>query len=55
MANSKLVVSDLDFSDIKDNLKTFLQSQSQFQDYDFEGSSFNLIRYFSYNTHYIYI
>ena len=45
MANSKLVVSDLDFSDIKDNLKKFLQSQSQFQDYDFEGSSFNLIRY----------
>ena len=37
MANGKLVVSDLDFTDIKDNLKKFLQSQTQFQDYDFEG------------------
>ena len=30
MANGKLVVSDLDFTDIKENLKKFLQSQTQF-------------------------
>ena len=54
MANSKLVVSDLDFNDIKRNLKTFLQSQSQFQDYDFEGSSLAiLLDILSYNTHYM--
>ena len=35
---SKLRVTELDFDDIKDNLKTFLKAQSQFRDYDFEGS-----------------
>tara|TARA_E500000331_G_scaffold86771_1_gene82381 strand:- start:2314 stop:4167 length:1854 start_codon:yes stop_codon:yes gene_type:complete len=54
MANSKLIVSDLDFNDIKSNLKRFLQSQSQFQDYDFEGSGLAiLIDILSYNTHYM--
>ena len=38
MASNKLTVSDLDFDNVKSNLKTFLQSQSEFQDYDFEGS-----------------
>ena len=38
MASNKLEVSEFDFDDIKTNLKTFLQSQSEFQDYDFEGS-----------------
>ena len=41
MANGKLV-SDLDFINIKHNLKSFLQSQTQFQDYDFEGSSLSI-------------
>ena len=40
MASNKLEVSEFDFDDIKVNLKTFLQSQSEFQDYDFEGSGF---------------
>ena len=54
MANSKLIVSDLDFDAIKTNLKTFLQSQTQFQDYDFEGSGLSiLIELLSYNTHYM--
>ena len=54
MANGKLVVSDLDFTDIKENLKKFLQSQTQFQDYDFEGSSLSiLLDILSYNTHYM--
>ena len=54
MSTHKLVVSDLDFDLIKSNLKTFLQGQSQFQDYDFEGSSLSvLLDILSYNTHYL--
>ena len=54
MANGKIIVSDLDFDLIKTNLKTFLQSQSQFQDYDFEGSGLSiLLDILSYNTHYM--
>ena len=55
MANTnKLTVSDLDFDTIKINLKTFLQSQSEFQDYNFEGSGFAiLLDLLAYNTHYL--
>ena len=54
MATSKLSVSELDFDNIKVNLKTFLQSQTAFQDYDFEGSGLSvLIDVLSYNTHYM--
>ena len=54
MASNKLTVSDLDFDNIKINLKTFLQGQSEFQDYDFEGSGFAvLIDMLAYNTHYL--
>ena len=54
MSNHKLNVSDLDFDLIKTNLKTFLQGQSQFQDYDFDGSSLSvLLDILSYNTHYL--
>ena len=54
MASNKLVVSDFDFDDIKSNLKTFLRSQAEFQDYDFEGSGFAvLIDLLAYNTHYL--
>ena len=34
-ASNKLEVSALDFDDIKSNLKSFLASQKEFQDYDF--------------------
>ena len=52
--SNKLVVSDYDFDAIKTNLKSFLQGQTQFQDYDFEGSSLNiLLDILSYNTHYM--
>ena len=51
---AKLTVSDLDFINIKQNLKSFLQSQTQFQDYDFEGSGLSiLLDILSYNTHYM--
>src|SRR6056300_425491 len=54
MASNKLTVSDLDFDLVKQNLKTFLQSQSEFQDYDFEGSGFSiLLDLLAYNTHYL--
>ena len=52
--SNKLVVSDYDFDAIKVNLKSFLQGQTAFQDYDFEGSSLNiLLDILSYNTHYM--
>ena len=54
MASNKLSVSELDFDNIKSNLKIFLQSQSEFQDYDFEGSGFAvLLDLLAYNTHYL--
>ena len=54
MSQHKLKVSELDFDLIKANLKVFLQSQTQFQDYDFEGSSLSiLLDVLSYNTHYM--
>jgi hypothetical protein len=52
--SNKLVVSEYDFDAIKSNLKLFLQGQTAFQDYDFEGSSLNiLLDILSYNTHYL--
>ena len=52
--SNKLVVSDYDFDQVKSNLKSFLQGQTSFQDYDFEGSSLNiLLDILSYNTHYL--
>ena len=54
MASNKLSVSELDFDNIKSNLKTFLQNQAEFQDYDFEGSGFAiLLDTLAYNTHYL--
>lgn len=54
MANNKKInVTELDFDAIKANLKTFLQGQSEFQDYDFEGSGLSVILdILAYNTHY---
>jgi hypothetical protein len=53
MSNSRLQVTDLDFDQIKENLKNFLRSQSEFQDYDFEGSGLSiLLDVLAYNTHY---
>jgi hypothetical protein len=52
MAN-RLRVTELDFDQIKNNLRTFLKQQSQFQDYDFEGAGLNiLLDLLAYNTHY---
>ena len=36
--SSKLDISELDFTNIKTNLKRFMSNQDEFKDYDFEGS-----------------
>ena len=46
-------VSNLDFEDIKAQLKEYLRGQSDFTDYDFEGSALStLIDTLAYNTYY---
>ena len=40
---NRLRVTELDFDTIKTNLKTFLQAQDEFTDYDFEGSGMNIL------------
>ena len=50
----RMDVSELDFDEIKGNLKTFLRGQTEFTDYDFEGSGMNiLLDTLAYNTHYL--
>lgn len=52
--NKRLNVTELDFDDIKGNLKTFMRNQNEFKDYDFEGSGINaLLDVLAYNTHYL--
>ena len=50
----RLRVTELDFDNIKSNLKTFLKAQEEFKDYDFEGSGMSvLLDTLAYNTHYL--
>ena len=42
-ANSSIVLTELDFGNLKESLKSSMKSQSLFRDYDFEGSSLNVI------------
>ena len=50
----RLNVTEFDFDDVKDNLKVFLKNQSEFKDYDFEGSGMSiLLDILAYNTHYL--
>ena len=54
MASNKISVTDLEFDSIKANLKNYLSAQTQFQDYDFTGSSMDvLLDVLAYNTHYM--
>ena len=51
MAQANL--TELDFDNIKQDLKNYLKGQSEFSDYDFEGSALNvLLDILAYNTHY---
>jgi len=53
-SNTSLRIAELDFDSIKRNLKNYLRSQSEFQDFDFEGSGMSiLIDLLAYNTHYM--
>ena len=50
---TNLKVTELDFDDIKTNLKAFLRQQTEFNDYDFDGSGMSvLLDVLAYNTHY---
>ena len=50
---AQLNVTELDFFGIRENLKTYLQSQTEFADYNFDGSGLSvLIDILAYNTHY---
>lgn len=50
-ANASISLVNLDFDNIKTNLKSYLKSQDIFKDYDFEGSNINvLLDILSYNT-----
>lgn len=47
------VVSDLDFQSIKDDLVNYFKERPEFADYEFSGSSLNLLMdILAYNTHY---
>jgi len=53
MSNNKINVTELDFDQIKSNLKNYLQGQDKFTDYNFEGSALStLLDVLAYNTHY---
>ena len=50
----RLNVTEFDFDEVKNNLKVFLSGQTEFTDYDFEGSGMNaLLDVLAYNTHYL--
>jgi hypothetical protein len=52
MANSNITLTSLDFADYKNSLKTFLQSQNQFKDYNFDASNLStILDLLSYNTY----
>jgi hypothetical protein len=51
--NKKISVAELDFDAIKSNIKTYLEGQATFADYDFEGAGLSVILdILAYNTHY---
>lgn len=53
LESNRIRVGELDYDQIKLNLKNFLQGQSQFNSYDFEGSGLSvLLDILAYNTHY---
>ena len=50
--SSQINITDLDFENIADNLKSYLQGQDHLKDYDFEGSTMSvLIDLLAYSSH----
>lgn len=53
MAGGNLRVVELEFDQIKENLKNFLRNQKYFTDFDFEGSGMSImLDLLAYDTHY---
>ncbi len=53
-SKGRIEITDLDFDSVKNNFKTFLSQQTQFTDYNFEGSGMSvLMDLLAYNTHYL--
>jgi hypothetical protein len=53
LTSNRINVAELDFDNIKENLKNFFRGQDQFKDYDFEGAGLSiLLDVLAYNTHY---
>jgi hypothetical protein len=53
-SKGKIEITDLDFDTVKSNFKSFLSQQTQFTDYNFEGSGMSvLMDLLAYNTHYL--
>lgn len=51
-ANNALLLSDINFDGIKDNLKNFLSNQTELGDYDYESSTMQvLLNLLAYNTY----
>ena len=52
-SKNRLNVTELDFDQIRSNLKTYMQNQTTLSDYDFDGSALStLLDVLSYNTFY---
>lgn len=52
MANSSIILSQLDFNSYKNSLKAYLQEQTEFRDYDFNASNLSvLLDVLAYNTY----
>lgn len=50
---TNITSTQLDFENIKNNLKTYLSQQSEFEDYNFEASGLsNILDVLAHNTHY---
>ena len=43
VVDKRLKVTELDFDNVKENLKTFLKAQTEFKDYNFEGAGMNIL------------
>jgi hypothetical protein len=53
MATVNIESTQLDFKQIKNNLKTYLAAQTEFSDFDFEGAGINnILDVLAYNTHF---
>ena len=43
MANPKTPITELDFDAVKSQLRSYLETQTQFKDYNFDGSNMSVL------------